>query len=69
MKTPLDCQLLSLGLKFVRSIKENDWNSISELIGSENENCLKIAKSLFENNVLRCQFHQHFMGTFSYAHF
>ena len=53
MKTPLDCQLLSLGLKFVRSIIENDWNSISELIGAENEDCFKAAKGLIENDVIR----------------
>ncbi len=53
MKTPLDCQLLSLGLKFVRSIKENDWSSISQLIGAGNENCMKAGKGLVENDVIR----------------
>ena len=32
MKTPLDCQLLKLGLDFVRSAKQNELQSCLELI-------------------------------------
>jgi hypothetical protein len=47
MKTPIDCQLLNLGISFVAGMKANDFDSVSKLIA--NEDCLKTAKSLIEN--------------------
>jgi hypothetical protein len=47
MKTPIDCQLLNLGMSFVAGMKANDFDSVSKLIA--NEDCLKTAKSLIEN--------------------
>ena len=45
MKTPLDCQLLSLGLQFVQAMKAKDLSSIPC------ENCHENFKILMENEV------------------
>ena len=48
MKTPLDCQLLSLGLKFVQGVKDNELGSIPC-----DKNCQDIVKDLMRNEMYK----------------
>ena len=52
MKTPLDCQLLTLGLEFVRSLNQNNLEKCFELI-IDNDLCRAKAEILVRNGNFR----------------
>jgi hypothetical protein len=47
MKTPLDCQLLSMGIKFVQAMKDKNLGSIPC------EDCQETVQTLMENEVYK----------------